>query len=354
MTKTTTTLFPIAILVAAAGCDVSGDGLPDGPVVDVADAIEYRALDSHPGCSTAQMSYAAASIAGFRCAAKEYPFPDGVAEDTALPIVVLIHGNSDTPAGFERFPADGAAMLAERLPAAGFRTYALDLRIDLVDDPQGDNEVENAARNVDHGWTVPIFEHALRSLMDANPGRRFTLIGFSLGVTIIRDGLRRLHLAEDFEPWSRIEDLVYLAGANHGVSSCGLCGANPTMRGQVTCEMGCRDSFSPTAFTRPLNGPDGTYETPCADGDAAFGQAGACGGNVIDYTTIVMRDIDDGTYQDQFVSEESAALLGADNRLIGLDDVDATGYFFDGLFDSHYGAARSQAAIDIVLEKLSK
>jgi hypothetical protein len=128
---------------------------------------------------------------------------------------------------------------------------------------------------------------------------------------------------------------------------------NPTMRGEVTCQMGCRDAYSPTEFLNVLNGPDGTYETPCADGERAFGETGVCGGNQVDYTTVVMRDISDGTYQDVFVSEASARLLGADNRLIALEDVDESGYFFDGLFDNHYGSARSQAALDIVMSKVN-
>ena len=66
-----------------------------------------------------------------------------------------------------------------------------------------------------------------------------------------------------------------------------------------------------------------------------------------------MRDISDGTYQDQFVSEDSARLTGADNQLIDLSDTDDTGYFFDGLFKNHYGSLRSQAALDIIMQRVS-
>ena len=180
---------------------------------------------------------------------------------------------------------------------------------------------------------------------------RFTIVGFSLGATIIRDALRRLHVEGAINPWERLDDVVLLAGANHGVSTYArLCGKNPTMRGQVACELGSRDSFAPTDFMSALNGPDGAYETPCADGDGAYGATGACGGNTVAYTTVVMRDIADGSYQDEFVSESSSALAGADNRLIELDDTDESGYFFNGLLKNHYGAARSQAALDIVVE----
>ena len=90
-----------------------------------------------------------------------------------------------------------------------------------------------------------------------------------------------------------LNDMILLAGANHGVSSGPLCGTNPTMRGQVTCEMGDRAAYSPTDFHRPLNGPDGIYETPCGDGETAW-ERPICGDNAVDYTTIVMEDLPDG------------------------------------------------------------
>jgi len=316
----------------------------------IADAIVYRDdLASHPGCSTDAMTYSAAGPAGYQCAAKVYPVSS---PDTAKPIVLLIHGNSDTPDEWQRWPADsGAPMVAETLTSLGYRTMAIDLRIDRVDDPQSNNDTENAARNIDHGWSTPLAQHFIQSAMEAEPDARFTIIGFSLGSTVIRDALRRLHLAGAINPWERLQDVILLAGAHHGVSTYArLCGKNPTMRGQVACELGSRDSFAPTDFMSALNGPDGAHETPCADGDTAYGQAGACAGNTVAYTTIVMRDIADGSYQDEFVSERSSALAGADNRLIELDDTDDTGYFFNGLLKNHYGAARSQAALDIIAE----
>ena len=347
------------ILFLFAGCDVSGDAPAAGPDSGAeespyqGDKIAYRDITAHPGCSTAELSYPAASISGYACAAKAYDFPAGVVEDVSKPIVILVHGNSDTPASWERFPVDsGEPMLADQLAAAGFRTYAVDMRIDLVDDPQENNDTQNAARNIDHGWGVPIVEELVGAVAAANPSRRISLVGFSLGVTVIRDALRRMHAAGTLNPFARIDDLVYLAGANHGVSTAAYCSTNPTMRGQVTCELGSRDNYSPTDFMKPLNGPDASYETPCSAGNSAFGVADACGGNAVTYTTIVMRDISDGTYQDLFVSENSARLSGADNRLLSLDDTDATGYFWE-LFINHYGSSRSPAALDIIMSKLS-
>lgn len=337
--------------VALAGCFQSVPGPTGGQSGSVADAIAYRDdLAGHPGCATDGMTYTPASIPGYACAAKAYP-TGGVDESKSL--VLLIHGNSDTPAEFEAFEA-GDPMLAEDLVADGHEVIAIDLRIDKCDDPQANNDTENAARNVDHGWTTPLVEALITQVIAAHPDRPISLVGFSLGVTAIRDALRRLHLAGaiDGGVWSHLEDVVLLAGANHGVSSFArLCGKNPTMRGEVACEMGNRDAYAPTEFLAALNGPDGAWETPCSDGQTAFGED-ACAGHTVAYTTVVMRDIANGSYQDEFVSEASAALAGADNRTIELTDVDESGYFFGGLLKNHYGSARSAAALSIVREVL--
>jgi hypothetical protein len=342
------------ILLAAAlagGCfqSVAGPTGGDDGEGSSQDAIEYRDdMVGHPGCTTDGLAYPAASIPGYQCAAKAYG--GGQADKS---IVLLVHGNSDTPDEFEAFDG-GEPMLAERLKADGHEVIAIDLRIDKCDDPQANNDTENAARNIDHGWGVPLVEHLIESVIAEHPDRPIALVGFSLGVTTIRDALRRLHLAGEIEGgvWSHLEDVVLLAGANHGVSSFAkLCGKNPTMRGRVACEMGNRDAFTPTEFLSAINGPDGAWETPCSDGATAFGED-ACGGHTVAYTTVVMRDIDNGSYQDEFVSEASSALEGADNRLIELTDVDESGYFFGGLLKNHYGSARSAAALAIVEEVL--
>lgn len=324
------------------------------------DGIAYRDLATHPGCSTvgletrAASAYAPANIPGYRCAAKAYPV---ATDDPNKPIILLVHGNSSTPADWERFPADqptAPPMLAERLVERGHRVLAVDVRYDLVDDPKNDNAKENAAQNFDHGWAVPIVEHFIDAVMTAFPDRRLSLAGFSVGPTIARDALRRLHRANK-KPFERFQALVFAAGSHHGVSTFrSLCKTNPTMRGTVACELGDRTAFQPTALLAPLNGPDGAWETPCADGDAGFGQRGVCGGNKIAYTTLVMKDVQDGTYQDEFVSEGSSRLAGADNRALELTDNDETGYFYNGIFKNHMGAIRSEAALAIMVEALTK
>ncbi len=334
------------------GAGASAAGRPTG--ASSLDAIPYRDdLTKHPGCSTEGLTYPPGQIDGYHCAVKAYAFSAGQQEDNTRPIVLLVHGNSDAPASFERFPADsGADMLAEQLVSHGLRTYAVDLRIDRNDDPQGNNDTENAARNIDHGWAVPIVMHLVEASLKAFPARRLSLVGFSLGSTVIRDALRRLHFRGGL-PWERLEDVVLLAGAHHGVSTYArLCGRNPTMRGQVACQLGARDGFSATEFMKALNGASSADEAPCADGKMAYGQEGHCGGRAVSYTTIVMKDIMDGSYQDEFVSEASSHLEGADNRKVDLTDFDSSGYFFNGLLKNHYGACRSAAALRILLERL--
>ena len=322
------------------------------------DAIPYRALDGHPGCTTAGLdtrkagSYVPATIPGYKCAAKAYPL---VNEDTKKPIVLLMHGNSSTPGDWEKFPADKAdalPMLADRLSAQGFRVLAVDVRYDKSDDPTGNNKTENAGQNFDHGWAEPILEHFIDSVMTAFPDRQLSLVAFSVGPTMARDAMRRLHRAGK-KPFEHFKDFVFAAGAHHGVSSFrALCGSNPTMRGKIACELGDLTAYTPTAFLAPLNGPNGAWETPCSDSDTAYGQSGVCGGHKVTYTTVVMQDIKDGSFQDEFVSQGSSKLNGASNLTVGLNDNDLSNYFYNGLFKNHMGSIRSEAALKIIVQAL--
>jgi hypothetical protein len=366
------------------GTSMPGASNPDYPggkyrtiAVDTTGAI-------HPGCTTADLSYTPASIAGYPCAAREFPFPAGVTEDVARPIVLLVHGNSESPQGWTAFvhpdpgsldfPADTEArdQLAELLPASGFRTIAVDLRTDKVDDPRSPEgeDTGNTPKNMDHGWAVPLVQELIRRVVDANPGRDVSLVGFSLGASVVRDALRRLWVewvdgAWATNPYAVVKDVVAASGAQHGVVSfAAQCGNNFTMRGTVTCEMGQRNQYTQTAFHRPLNGPvipgadaefGGWWETPCADGDYAFGRRGACGERPVSWTTITMQDIDNGSQQDEFVSEHASRLYPlecADNQLDGLNDFDTSGYFYNGLFRNHYGSVRSEAGLAKVVAAL--
>lgn len=341
----------------AKGATVEGDDPTKNEAN--ADAITYRNLDSHPGCTTeglpqrAANAYNAATIPGYKCAAKAYPTDK---ESPKKPIALLVHGNSSTPADYEKFPADKAdalPMLSERLLDAGFKVLAVDMRFDKVDDPKGDNKTENAGQNFDHGWGVPILEHFVESVMAAYPDREISMVAFSVGPTMVRDSLRRLH-RKGKKPFERIKDLVYVAGAHHGVSTFrALCQSNPTMRGRITCELGDRTAFEPTAFLKPLNGPSGAWETPCGDGDTAYGQKGVCAGHKVTYTTLVMKDVSQGTFQDEFVSEGASMLNGAKNLTVSLQDNDTSGYFYNGIFKNHYGALRSEAALKLLVDTLN-
>jgi pimeloyl-ACP methyl ester carboxylesterase len=327
-----------------------------------------------------------ADIDGYPCAAKEYTQP---AENTDLPIVILVHGNSSSVTSFEEYAnatlagttisnvagfsftveSEPVDQLPTRLVAAGHRVIGFDARTDLVNtltDFDATTATGNAFRNIDHGWAVPMLQALIRAVMTESPGRRVALVGHSLGVTVIRDALRRLyneHVAGEpgaVNPFAQLSDVVLLSGANHGVSSGALlCETFDHMRGTVGCEMGDRGTFIPTYFTRPLNGPNDLYATPCADGDYAFGMHDACGGNVVEYTTVTMQDIADGELQDEFVSETSSSIdldPCVANELLTLADYDASGYFFTGapgFFANHFGSARSAAGITLVTSRIA-
>jgi hypothetical protein len=353
---------------------------------------KYRSITAdgqgqkHPGCTVDGLQYTAASIPGFACAAREFPFPSGVAEDTTKPIVILVHGNSDSPTGWLGFvhpdpdsltdfnaDTEPRDQLAELLPAHGFRTIAVDLRADKVDDPSSPEgeDTGNTPHNMDHGWSVPLVQELIRKVVDANPGRRVAVLGFSLGATTVRDALRRLWVAWheggwSTNPYAAVDRVIVASGANHGVVSFSAqCGNNFTMRGTVTCEMGQRNTYTQTEFHKPLNGPPidgldeigGWWETPCADGDYAFGERGACGGHPVAYTSITMEDLENGSQQDEFVSEHASRLYPtacANNLIDDLNDFDTSGYFFNGFFRNHYGSVRSDAGLAKILAALEQ
>jgi hypothetical protein len=216
----------------------------------------------------------------------------------------------------------------------------------------------NQAKNFDHGWTVPILQSLFGAVAAQFPDRKISLVGFSLGTTIIRDAMRRMHRLNQ-HPFERVKDLVLISGANHGVKTfTALCNdvdapKNPSMAGAAACQLGDLTSYVPVPFHIPNNGPDGAYEAPCVDGSTAYGQAGVCGGNAVQITTLVQGDPPNGTPQDEFVSQGSAALAGTTNLTVDLADVDPTGYFATGLYKNHYGALRSAKALGLIMGVLN-
>ncbi|MFY0528613.1 esterase/lipase family protein [Archangium gephyra] len=383
---------------------------------------KYRPLSNHPGCSIENLYYDKANttgttpykdgnndgkwtgagvfggpnraanhidgdvarIPGYPCAAKEYAQAN---EDTSKPIVILVHGNSTRPHSWEKFllplgssidssvekvqfspDTEARQQLAEALIAERFRVIAVDFRTDLIAtvDPTGNSGTENAAGNIDHGWSTPILQSLVKAVMLNNPDRKVALIGHSLGVTVVRDALRRLYVEhvdgkpESVNPFTRVSHVILGSGANHGVSTydSGLCTANPTMRGTIVCEMGSRSNYTQTYFHKPLNGPRDLFATPCADGDYAFGKTGQCGGNVVKYYTITMTDIAQGAnYQDFYVSENASRIDLSDcsvNKLTTLNDYDTSGYFNKGFIANHFGSLRSAAGLKLVMGYLAK
>ncbi|MEM6733669.1 MAG: alpha/beta hydrolase, partial [Myxococcota bacterium] len=245
---------------------------------------EYTGINAEPfslANDATVPSGSPASITGYTCAAKEYDQPS---EDTTLPIVILVHGNSSGVTTYEEFTlgaivgmeltsstgvtftADATAreQLASKLIAAGHRVIGFDARVDLVATEEGwnmDQATGNAFLNIDHGWAVPLLQSLVNAVMTNNPSREVSLVGHSLGATVVRDTLRRMYInsrdnvAGAVNPFPQLADVILLSGANKGVAAgTALCAAKPTqMAGTVTCEMGDRESFTPTYFTRPNN-----------------------------------------------------------------------------------------------------
>jgi pimeloyl-ACP methyl ester carboxylesterase len=327
-----------------------------------------------------------ARIPGYPCAAKQYTQSN---PDTSKPIVILVHGNSTRPHTWEKFllpagtPVNSAfekvqfnpdtearLQLAEKLIAERYEVLAVDFRTDLVAtvDPTANSTTENAAGNIDHGWSTPILQGLIRAVMLKNPDRKIALVGHSLGVTVVRDALRRLYVdyvdgkPEAINPFTRVSHVILGSGANHGVSTfdppSALCANNPTMRGTIVCEMGSRTNYQQTYFHEPLNGPRDLFATPCADGDFAFGKTGQCGGNVVKYFTITMTDIEQGAnYQDLYVSESASRIDMPGcvlNKLTTLNDYDTSGYFSKGFIANHFGSLRSEAGLKLAMEYLAK
>ncbi len=350
--------------------------------------VPYRTLATHPGCTTAGLQYTAAVIPGYTCAAEEFGTDDG-----AKPIVILVHGNSSTPLDYQACKVDALSfttacntvnysMIADQLKADGYHVFMSDVRYDKVDDNTNN---DNPSLNYDHGWAVPIVQSLITALVNDYPGRKINILGFSLGPTIIRDSLRRLHRAGAVFPdangnanstgiYQHLSQLYFASGAHHGVSTFQtFCNAdfspkNPSMAGLAACQLGDRTGYVETPFETPLNGPGGngaaditSWDTPCSDGNTAYGQTGVCGGHTVTYTTEVFADQPDGSQLDEFVSQASAHLNGATN--LTTTDIDPSDYFISGagvgnnmagLLYHHFGSIRGQDGVTQAVKVLEK
>lgn len=147
----------------------------------------------------------------------------------------------------------------------------------------------------------------IQSVRNYTRSEKVDIVGHSLGVTIVRKAIK-----QHPELLQRIEDMVLIAGANHGTTSC---------KGLETTWFGCDEVAPATAWLADLNGWD-----PNGEGDETPGP--------IRYMTIYDGS---GTSDNFFLIDEaqSPALKGADNRQLP--------------GELHLPLARGQAALDIYL-----
>lgn len=337
-----------------------------------------------------------ARIPGYPCAAKAYVTP---AEDKGKPVVILVHGNSVRPHTWEEFeydpsdldpdgtvtaanglkftPQPARAQLVSRLVAAGHRVIAFDARSDQV---AAFEAQLNPARNLSHGWAVPMLQALFTAVIEENladEGRtekRIAIVTHSFGGTAAYDALRRMWLASREtgatapNPFQYTSHVIFGSAGHHGVLTYdqgssgeppGYCdSARPSMRGWATCEYGSLLAYVPTYFTDPLNGWKDLFSTACADGDFAFGRRGACGGNAVKYTNVYMEDPPEGGIGlDGFLNARSMTLDMpgcVENRAIATDSFDWSAYFWKGILAAHLGSIRSERGMAIILEELAR
>jgi hypothetical protein len=281
-------------------------------------------------------------------------------------------------------------MLAAKLVAKGYRVIAVDFRADVVPTlanaslsaTSTDPGYGDSIGNIDHGWSVPILESLIQSVMTANPDKKISLVGHSLGGTIIQDAIRRTYNAYkagsfSINPLAQIHGVVLASGAIHGVAGgTTACNLYTTMRGSVNCELGDRDNYSPTDFHNVNNGPSDLFAVPCADGSYAYGKQGECGGNTIQWFTTTIQDPANGMLADEFVSQSAARINMdnydatnktvvspdcVDNHVNPQSDYDSSGFFFDlgtypfqGFLANHFGTIRSDEGMAYIVSALGK
>ena len=299
-----------------------------------ADITYLDDLGKHPGCSTAGLSartnldgtpasYTPAVIPGYPCAAKEYKPASG--DDPSKNIVVLVHGNSSTPTDWETYVNDTAKTPMISGDARGRRLPRLRVGRPLRPgrrQPRGrqrrqEQPVQELRLRVGRAHRREPPHQPLHAVPGASPVQPDGVLRSGRGV--IRDALRRM-FRKGLDSFARIHAIHLASGANHGVSTyeaaCGQISdpVNTTMAGLITCQMGDRNNFVITPFMTSLNGAQQdvpSFDTPCADGNTAFGLTGVCGCNTVVYSTVVFADPETGPLLDEFVSQKQ---LGARRR----------------------------------------
>lgn len=111
-----------------------------------------------------------------------------------------------------------------------------------------------------HAANVPDVGAFIEAVLAYTGAEKVDIVAHSLGVTIVREWIRQ-QLSRGADPLSKLDDLVFIAGANHGAHFCGfpyVRGTEPPASLQLCQEVGQADS----PFLRALN----ANETPQSNG----------------------------------------------------------------------------------------
>ncbi len=327
-----------------------------------------------------------ANLPGFVCSAKEYTIDN---EDTTKPIVVLVHGNLDSINAWEEFfvtdfagdyalnsdtiilDTEPGEKLASKLIKNGFKTFAVDLRTDLVATLNGfgaaninGKDYSKTSLLYSTGWAVPIVQNLIKSILINYPSRKISIIAHSSGTIFARDAVRRLfseyinEQAGAVNPLPRIKDIILLNAINHGYTDFSeplACETDFSQSTQNICQIGFIE-LPATEFMKRINGTRDKWTTPCGDGQYAFNLEGYCQDNNIRYYSIMLdEDKTNKLYFDSITTIESASLNSpyCENIRLSTSAYDSSGFYGKGDEAYHYGGNRSDEGMELIIEKLT-
>ncbi|MCS6806440.1 MAG: fibronectin type III domain-containing protein [Acidobacteriota bacterium] len=165
------------------------------------------------------------------------------------PVPIISAGEVQAQNFFERFIAEGYT------PAELWAMSYLGR-----DGVNNFSDFASASIGHSHAANVPDVGAFIEAVLAYTGAEKVDIVAHSLGVTIVREWIRQ-QLSRGADPLSKLDDLVFIAGANHGAHFCGfpyVRGTEPPSLLQLCQEVGQPDS----PFLRALN----ANETPQSNG----------------------------------------------------------------------------------------